>query len=238
MRETQPSMRTCPVCQATNVRASHRQGWLERRPLTWVGILPFRCGSCQTRYRRFAYSEVRRRKEFLVSSSDEVRPPRWRFRIATRVAIDLSGRTLDIVEGETENASARGMRVRLPREISVGSHLSLTLQGGPARGGVVRWTAPHETSGYLHGIELDRPLERPNRATRPLARLRRRLLFRRLLLGSVAFGLMVMAAAGLVWLLEAMRVYNPQYYEPKDIDRERQEIQRSSGNAKEQPPRR
>ena len=226
-------MRTCPVCQATNVRASHRQGWLERGPLTWVGVLPFRCGSCQTRYRRFAYSEVRRRREFLVSASDEVRPPRWRFRIATRVTIQPSGGTPETVDGETENASARGVRVRLPREVPVGSHVSLTLQEGAARGGVVRWTALHETSGYLHGIELDKPLERHTRASRPLARLRRRLFFRRLLLGSIALGLMALAAAGLVWLLEAMHAYNPQYYEPKDVERERYEIERPSGGIKQ-----
>ena len=229
-------MRTCPVCQATNVRASHRQGWLERSPLSWVGVLPFRCGSCQTRYRRFAYSEVRRRREFLVSASDEVRPPRWRFRIATRVRIQPSGGTPETVDGETENASARGVRVRLPREVPVGSHLSLTQQGGVARGGVVRWTAPHETSGYLHGIEMDEPLERHAKASRPLARLRFRLFLRRLLLGSIALGLMALAAAGLVWMLEAMRAYNPQYYEPKDIERERHEIQRTSDGAKQQPP--
>lgn len=231
-------MRTCPVCQAANVRASHRQGWLERGPLTWVGVLPFRCGSCQTRYRRFAYSEVRRRREFLVSASDDVRPPRWRFRIATRVTIQPSGGTPETLDGETENASARGVRVRLPREVPVGSHLSLTLQGGAARGGVVRWTAPHETSGYLHGIEMDKPLERHAKASRPLARLRCRLFFRRLLLGSIALGLMALAAAGLVWLLEAMHAYNPQYYEPKDVDRERYEVQPPSGGTNQQLPRR
>ena len=225
-------MRTCPVCQATNVRASHRQGWLERSPLTWVGILPFRCGSCQTRYRRFAYSEVRRRREFLVSASDEVRPPRWRFRIATRVRIQQSAGTPETVDGETENASARGVRLHLSREVPVGSHLSLTQQGGAARGGMVRWTAPHETSGYLHGIEMDEPLEWHAKALRPLARLRCRLFFRHLLLGSIAFGLMALAAAGVVWMLEAMRAYNPQYYEPKDVERERYEVQRPSDGAK------
>ena len=231
-------MRTCPVCQATNVRASHRQGWLERKPLTWVGVLPFRCGSCQTRYRRFAYSEVRRRREFLVSVSDEVRPPRWRFRIATRVTIEPVGGTPQTVDGETENASARGVRLRLSREAPVGSRLSLTLEGGSARGGVVRWTAPHEISGYLHGVEMDEPLARHAKASRPLIRLRFRLFFRRLLLGSIAFGLMALAAAGLVWLLEAMRAYNPQYYEPKDVERERYEIQRHSDDAKQpSPPR-
>jgi hypothetical protein len=34
------------------------------------------------------------------------------------------------------------------------------------------------------------------------------------------------AAYGLVWLIEAVRMYNPKYYEPKDIERERHELQR------------
>jgi len=168
----------------------------------------------------------------LVSASDEVRPPRWRFRIATRVRIQQSAGTPETVDGETENASARGVRLHLSREVPVGSHLSLTLQGGAARGGVVRWTALHENSGYLHGVEMDKPLERHAKASRPLARLRCRLFFRRLLLGSIALGLMALAAAGLMWLLEAMRAYNPQYYEPKDAEREQYEIQRPLGGIK------
>jgi hypothetical protein len=62
------------------------------------------------------------------------------------------------------------------------------------------------------------------------------LFFRRLLLGCIALGLMALAAAGLVWLLEAMHVYNPQYYEPKDVERERYEVQRLPNGAKQQPP--
>jgi len=46
---------------------------------------------------------------------------------------------------------------------------------------------------------------------------------------------MALAAAGLVWLLEAMHVYNPQYYEPKDVERERYEVQRLLNDAKQQP---
>ena len=230
-------MRRCPVCQSTNIRASHRQGWLEHSLLTWVGVLPFRCGSCQTRYRRFAYSEVRRRRElFLVPVSERVRPPRWRYQIATQVTIQPSGATPETVDGEIEEASARGARARLPRELPVGSRVSLSLEEGAAGGGVVRWTAPHETSGYLHGIEMDRPLGRRAKASRPLSRLRCRLFFRRLLLGCIALGLMALAAAGLVWLLEAMHAYNPQYYEPKDVERERYEVQRLPNGAKQQPP--
>jgi hypothetical protein len=229
-------MRTCPVCHAIDVRASHRQGWLEHGPLSWIGVLPFRCGSCQTRYRRFAYWEVRRRRGFLVSESDQVRPPRWRFGVAIRITIQpLNGMT-QTVDGETENASARGMRVRLPLAVPVGTRLSLTLLKS-AHEGVVRWNAPHETSGYLHGIELDKALDRHAKASRPLARLRRRLFFRRLLLRSIVLGLIAIAAAGLVWLLESMRTYDPQYYEPKDIERERYEMHRPAGDAKLRPGR-
>ena len=85
---------------------------------------------------------------------------------------------------------------------------------------------------------MDKPFERHAKASRPLVRLRCRLFFRRLLLGSIALGLMALAAAGLVWLLEAMHAYNPQYYEPKDVEREQYEVQRPSGGTNQQPPRR
>jgi len=211
-----------------------RDGWNVTAHLG--GCSAIRCGSCQTRYRRFAFSEVRRRRDFLVSESEEVRPPRWRFEVATRITIQpLEGKT-QTVEGQTENASARGMCVRLPLAVAVGTHLSLTLEEGSARG-VVRWVKTHETMGYLYGINWTRRWI-GTRRSRPLARLRRRVFFRRLLLGSIALGLMAIAAAGLVWLLESMRTYNPQYYEPKDIERERYEMSRPTGDAKQQPARR
>ena len=72
-------------------------------------------------------------------------------------------------------------------------------------------------------------------ASRPLRRLRRRQFLRRVLLGVVALGLFALAAAGLVWLLESFRTYAPTYYEPKDIERERHEIQRRSSDGKSGP---
>ncbi len=35
----------------------------------------------------------------------------------------------------------------------------------------------------------------------------------------LAIACMAMAAYGLVWLLDAMRLYSPKYYEPRDIER-------------------
>jgi hypothetical protein len=50
--------------------------------------------------------------------------------------------------------------------------------------------------------------------------------------------MIAMAAAGLVWLMDAMRSYNPQYYEPKDIERERYNVQRRLADTTPGPPRR
>jgi hypothetical protein len=66
----------------------------------------------------------------------------------------------------------------------------------------------------------------------PLRRLRRQRLFRRLLICLVALGLIAATASGLVWLLETFRTYDPNYYEPKDIERERYEMQRRASDAK------
>jgi hypothetical protein len=174
----------------------------------------------------------------MVSESEEVPPTRWRWGVATRITIQSMEGTKQTVDGQTENATARGVCVRLPRVVPVGTHLSLTPQGGEAQEGVVRWTKAYDASGYLHGIDLDKALDRRARISRPLARLRRRLFFRRLLLGSIALGLMAMVAAGLVWLLESMRTYDPQYYEPKDTERERYEMHRRTDEAKQQPAHR
>jgi cytochrome c-type biogenesis protein CcmE len=65
-----------------------------------------------------------------------------------------------------------------------------------------------------------------------LRRLRRRRLSRRLLICLVGLCLIALTAAGLVWLLEGFRTYNPVYYEPKDVERERFETQRRSLDTK------
>jgi hypothetical protein len=71
----------------------------------------------------------------------------------------------------------------------------------------------------------------------PLRRLRRQRLLRRLLICVVALGFMAATAAGLVWLLETFRTYDPNYYEPKDIERERYEMQRRAADEKTGAPR-
>jgi hypothetical protein len=53
-------MKACPICRATKIHASHRRGLLERGPLTWVRVFPFRCGECQARFYRFDFTDPRR----------------------------------------------------------------------------------------------------------------------------------------------------------------------------------
>lgn len=69
-------------------------------------------------------------------------------------------------------------------------------------------------------------------ASQVLRRLRRRRLSRRLLICLVGLSLIALTAAGLVWLLEGFQSYSPVYYEPKDIERERYEMQRRSLDTK------
>jgi len=69
-------------------------------------------------------------------------------------------------------------------------------------------------------------------ASQVLRRLRRRRLSRRLLICLVSLCFIALTAAGLVWLLETFRTYSPVYYEPKDIERERHEMQRRSLDSK------
>jgi hypothetical protein len=46
-----------------------------------------------------------------------------------------------------------------------------------------------------------------------------------------------MAMYGLLWLIDAMRTYDPKYYEPKDLERERHELQQQLDELK-QPQKR
>lgn len=86
-------------------------------------------------------------------------------------------------------------------------------------------------------MQFDTPFARRARLAKPWRRLRRRQLLRRLMLLLVGLALMVGAAWGLVWLVDVFQAYNPNYYEPKDIERQLHEsVQRSRGS-QPAPPR-
>ena len=226
----QGTQMTCPVCLASTVHASHRRGVLERGPLTWIGLLPFRCGQCQARFYRLAPRDPRRRHGHHDSDSpvDRTRPPRWETHMRAAVSLVSAGRAGEVVEGTAENASLEGVRVRLPVALPQGSQVSVSLEGGPARAGSVRWVQPHGESESLHGINFRGPVERRAFHARPFLRLRLRRWLRRGLVTLIGLGAMALAAYGLVSIIDALRAYDPwsKFYEPKDTERERFELQR------------
>lgn len=78
----------------------------------------------------------------------------------------------------------------------------------------------------MHGVQFDAPADRRGTLSRPWRHLRMRMALRRGLILLINAVSIAVAAYGLVWLIEAMRRNDPKYYEPKDIERERHELQR------------
>lgn len=218
---------TCPVCLTHDVFASHRQGFLERGLLTWMAVLPFRCGQCQTRFYRVARGDPRRRRS--VDSglpTEQVRAPRWTTQISAVVTASAPGEASVVLKGAAENASLEGARLRLPVALAEGSQVSVALEGGPAIPCTVRWSQAQGESGFLHGIRFHAGLEQRAPHSRSLRRLRLLRLLRRGMLALIGLIVISAVAYGLVWMLESLRSYDPKFYEPKDIDRERFELQR------------
>jgi hypothetical protein len=48
---------SCPHCKATQIRRSHRRGWLERA-LRLLGAKMYSCGGCKSRFARFLWGSV------------------------------------------------------------------------------------------------------------------------------------------------------------------------------------
>lgn len=218
----------CPVCRATGVRASHRRGILERGPLTWLGIFPFRCGQCRTRFYKIALKDPRRWRYTAdpVPPSELARAARWNTNIPVVVTVHQPGRENTVLQGVAVNASLEGARLRLPTALPEGSVVSVTLEGGPPRPGSVRWTLPHGDSEILHGVRFQVPEEQRARHMRAFRWLRWRKLLRRGLMALIGLAVIAVAAYGLNWWIEQFRTYYPKYYEPKDIERQKFEQQR------------
>ena len=216
---------TCPVCGASNVYASHRRGFLERKPLTWIGLLPFRCGQCQARFHRMALKDPRRHRRGNTSPADQRRPPRWKTPMRVAVTVISPGQDRVVLEGVAENASLQGVCVSLPCALAQDTQVSVSLEGGPGRTGSVRWMQPQVGSEILHGIDYHVPLDQRASHARPFRRLRFRRWLRRALIVLIGLAGMAVAAYGLVYLVEVLRTYDPwsKFYEPKDTERQRYE---------------
>ncbi len=132
--------------------------------------------------------------------------------------------------GRVENASSGGMGVVLPMTLPEGSVLNVEIPDLPSRLGRVRWVKAGGPEGTFHGLEFEASAEqraapefRPSLARRALT------VRRRLFVGLISLALLALAAYGLVWLIEEFRAYRPQYYEPKDIERQQFQERQSGG---------
>lgn len=225
-------MGTCPVCQSNGVFRSHRRGLLERGPLTWLGVFPYRCGQCQTRFYRLTGRLFRRPAAAPEAWSPyPLRQARWTLRVGAEINLQPPQDANTRLTGRTENVSLHGLQMRLPARLEVGSRVAVHLQGEETRVGTVRWHRERGGAEVLHGIELKVPVGRRTRYARPLRRLLWRQRLRRVWFSVIGLVLMAGAAYGLVWLLEMLRVYDPKYYEPKDIERHWYDLRRGASEA-------
>src|SRR5574341_317180 len=107
--------------------------------------------------------------------------------------------------------------------LDVDSAVSVALNEGPPQTGIVRWARFEEGSGFLHGVQFIVPADRRGAFSRPLHVQARRAL-RRVPILLVCVVSIILGMYGLLWLIDAMRTYDPKYYEPKDLERERYEL--------------
>lgn len=221
-------MKSCPVCLANEVQLSHRRGVLERGPLTWIGIFPFRCGQCQTRFYAIALSDPRRKRGGADSTlpAERRRAPRWTTHTPGVVTVHTPGEPDMVLEGTAVNTSLEGTRLRVPALLPEGTQVTVALEGAEPRQGSVHWSHPHGEGGALHGIRFQVPLERSGVQSRPLRWVILRRLLRRGLIALIGLAGIAVAAYGLLWLINNLQTYDPRYYEPKDLERERYQIQR------------
>lgn len=221
-------MKTCPVCLASALQISHRRGVLEHGPLTWVGILPFRCGQCQTRFLAFALSDPRRKRHVGEKGlpAERRRAPRWITHTPAVVTVQTPGEADVVLEGTAVNTSLEGTRLRLPTLVPEGSQVTVALEGAKPRQGSVRWSHSHGEAGSLHGIRFQVPLERSGVHSRPLRWVILRRLLRRGLIALIGLAAIAIAAYAFLWLTKSLETYDPKYYEPKDLERERYQIER------------
>ncbi len=221
-------MVTCPRCQGRDIRPSHRQGFLERGLLTWLRVFPFRCWQCRKRFYRFVLMGRKRQGYGLEGTLSAERSDTSRWPIYENAAITVTppGQASVVLNGVAVNASLAGVRLQLPIALEEDSQVSVALNDGLPRTGIVRWARAQGECGFLHGVRFMDPADRQGRFSRPLRRLQVRTAFRRGLILLISAAFLAIAAYGLVWLIEAMRMYDPKYYEPKDLERERHELQR------------
>lgn len=216
----------CPVCRSHNIYASRRRK-LERGPLTWIGILPYRCSECRARFYRISINDPRRHQQKMDFESpvDKPRNPRLTTKENAVVTVDIPEHPGVTLNGTMENVSLEGARLLLPMALSEDTQAKITFEEGQSWLAVIRWVHAQGKSGFLHGVHFKTPLNKHGTYTLLLSQIKFRKAFRRGII--VLIGAFIIAAAlyKLVQFAEIFDTYNPKYYEPKDLDREHKELQ-------------
>lgn len=230
---------TCPVCRAPDVRPSHRRGTLERGPLTWLRIFPFRCRQCQTRFYKIALKDHRRRRGVVdaVLPGALLRAPRWNTNIPVDVTVHETGRGSSILQGVAVNVSVEGARLRLPRVLPEGTEVSVTLKEGVTQLGRVRWAVAQDELEILHGVRFQVPVEGRASHLRAIRWLRWRKHLRRGVITMIGLAAIAGAAYAFAWWHEQFRNYDPKQYEHNDTERQQfEQGQRPEGSKRSTTP--
>jgi hypothetical protein len=142
------------------------------------------------------------------------------------VTVQTPGEADVVLEGTAVNTSLEGTRLRLPTLVPEGTQVTVVLEGAKPRQGSVRWSHSHGEAGSLHGIRFQVPLERSGVHSRPLRWVILRRLLRRGLIALIGLAAIAIAAYAFLWLTKSLETYDPKFYEPKDLERQRYEFQR------------
>jgi hypothetical protein len=79
---------------------------------------------------------------------DGIRAPRPSSRMTLRVTAKRAEGAALVLAGETDNLSVRGVRVRLPTRIPVGTAVRLAWLGEGSHTSIVLWTKRDDGSGF------------------------------------------------------------------------------------------
>ena len=67
----------CPNCGSEAVHRSKRRGMGERVVLSAVGLLPYRCSACHTRFRRYHPDPARELRHYFADAPEWVKHLAW-----------------------------------------------------------------------------------------------------------------------------------------------------------------
>ncbi len=150
---------TCPTCGTSDVYLSRRHGFMETRLLSWIGMLPFRCGQCWRRFYRLAPRHLRRRLRKGAGSLAAPVTSLWLRDVEVEVRIPLAGGSAHSLRARAEQFSNFGLTLALPLRLQPGTPVQIVLGRGPALPGRVELLQDSPSDLLLHLVRFDTPAD-------------------------------------------------------------------------------